>query len=63
MGYVFKVTIELGSDALDGESLPGELSRILSELSARVADGWDLDSDPIPLRDINGNRVGTADAV
>lgn len=60
----FKVTIALDNDAFAGEMCGTELARVLSRATA-VIDGLSFDELtkmlPLVFRDINGNKVGTAD--
>lgn len=60
MSYTFRVTVELGSDALDGDSLPGELASILRALADNVEWHGDVTEFDATLRDVNGNTVGRA---
>ena len=66
---IYQVRIETGNAAfhndLTGEPDPGpELARILRSLADRVEDMHPGDlGEPIRLRDINGNKVGTAEPI
>jgi hypothetical protein len=52
----FVVTIELGNDAMnEAADVAAALARIAKDL---VTIGWPF-RDGRPIRDINGNRVGT----
>ena len=56
----FKLTIDMNGAAFDGDYRP-ELRRILTERVLVQLREWSpgsLESDAVPLRDINGNRVG-----
>ena len=55
---MFRIEIQTDNAAFDPDPGP-ELARILRELAARLDDGVDL-AEPIRLRDINGNTVGSA---
>lgn len=62
-----RITIRTANAAFADDDGAIAVSRILSELSARVAQ-WDgnIDNwspDAIPLRDVNGNRVGQLEVV
>jgi hypothetical protein len=58
---MFVVRIETGNAAFDDDNLEAEVARILRELATFIADEY-LPSAKA-LRDINGNRVGTAETV
>jgi|GEM_PF-1334871 len=55
------LTIELATDndAFTPDPAP-EVARILADLAQRVARGDLRDGDAFPLRDVNGNRCGSA---
>ena len=56
----FQVDIATNGAAFEGPGEPGgEVARILRDLADRVEDG----GNSFPLRDVNGNRVGSADYV
>jgi len=54
----FKVTICTDNQAFDEAPFQVELARILRQLADDLERGYDIYK---PLRDINGNRVGTAE--
>ena len=58
-----KIAIRMENAAF-GDQPEQEMARILSELAARLENGYlDLtdEGDSIPLRDHNGNKVGSAE--
>jgi hypothetical protein len=58
----FTVNIECSNDAFAGGNMEEEVSRILGELSAKLAVTYIGSSQEfdIPLFDLNGNKVGKA---
>jgi hypothetical protein len=60
-GAMLTLTIETENDAFQPEPAE-EVARILEEVAARIrADG--AIRSPMPLRDVNGTRVGTLEEV
>ena len=59
----FKLTLEMNNAAFVDSGEANELARILRELADRIEqDGLDS-GEPIRLRDVNGNTVGSAETV
>ncbi len=59
----FKLTLEMNNAAFVDAGEAIELARILRELADRIEqDGLDS-GEPIRLRDVNGNTVGSAETV
>jgi hypothetical protein len=58
----FRLTIDTGNAAFEGDDAGHELARILRNLAAKLeANGPPAKrGDPWPLYDVNGNRVGEA---
>ncbi len=54
----FTCSIELDNAAFEGDDLPVELARILTELGTKIVSGEY--NFPISLKDFNGNTVGSA---
>lgn len=54
---MFKVKLETGNAAFDGDDKPVEIARILRQIAERVENGQKSG----PIHDINGNRVGRYD--
>ena len=52
------ITIKLDNAAFDETGGAAELTRILQELSVRIANSRSGPGDRVPLRDLNGNTVG-----
>jgi hypothetical protein len=57
MTKIFKVEIDLSNSAFAGAAVYEELPRILEKLALDVSGSPMM---PLTLRDINGNKVGTA---
>lgn len=62
-----RITIRTANAAFADDDGSYEVARILSDLTARIVQ-WDgnIDNwspDAIPLRDVNGNRVGQLEVV
>jgi len=54
-----QITIDCENDAFQDDPFT-EIARILSRLTERFQDDrFGFPSGPIPLRDMNGNKVGT----
>lgn len=61
--YALKVKMDLGNAAFDGELLPIEVATILRDLATDIegAARSMLHKRCIPLRDVNGNKIGEAE--
>ena len=59
MSIKYSINIDCGNAAFDDGNIGNELARILRKEAERL----ELECTPrgAPLRDINGNKVGTAD--
>lgn len=55
----FTVDINTSNATLVGEDAPDELARILRSMADEVELGTPRGAESCPLRDVNGNRVGT----
>jgi hypothetical protein len=58
MDMIIKINVD--NDAFYGGSRATELARILRDLARRIEAHSPVKSDEFTLRDVNGNRVGTA---
>jgi len=57
MAKIFKVEIDLSNSAFSGAAVYEELPRILNEMAKEISE---IPLMPLTLRDVNGNKVGTA---